>query len=131
MSWATQLVKPQNISNITVWLTVCYYHVTYAFQSKSTLYGCLNVKEFLAQNRRDIWRLSDSNVIRTHNHLVCKRTLNNLAKLASGSVFVYKLSGCGFEFHCFHLISLYLYERKVHEVLEINKLQYLIKKMEH
>ena len=27
--------------------TVCSYHVTYAFQSESTLYSCLNVKEFL------------------------------------------------------------------------------------
>ena len=27
--------------------------------------------------------LSDSNGIRTHNHLVCKQTLNHLAKLAS------------------------------------------------
>ena len=26
------------------WKTVCYYHVTYEFQSESTLYGCLNVK---------------------------------------------------------------------------------------
>ena len=26
-------------------LTVCSYHVTYAFQSESTLYICLNVKE--------------------------------------------------------------------------------------
>ena len=34
----------------------------------------------LTQNRRDIWSLSDSNGIRTHNHLVCKRTLNHLAK---------------------------------------------------
>ena len=25
-------------------LTVCFYHVTYAFQSESTLYSCLNVK---------------------------------------------------------------------------------------
>ena len=37
--------------------TICYYHVTYAFQSESTLYSCLNVKEHLAQNRRDIWSL--------------------------------------------------------------------------
>ena len=29
-------------------LTVCYYHVTYAFQGESTLYSCLNVKELLA-----------------------------------------------------------------------------------
>ena len=33
---------------------VCSYHVTYAFQSESTLYSCLNVKELLARNRREI-----------------------------------------------------------------------------
>ena len=47
-------------------LTVCYYHVTYTFQSESRLYSCLNIKKVLAQNRRDIWNLSDSNGIRTH-----------------------------------------------------------------
>ena len=30
-------------------MTVCYYHITYTFQSESTLHSCLNVKEFLAQ----------------------------------------------------------------------------------
>ena len=30
------------------------YHVTYAFQSETTLYSCLNVKELLARNRREI-----------------------------------------------------------------------------
>ena len=35
-------------------LSVCSYHVTYAFQSESTLYSCLNVKEPLARNRREI-----------------------------------------------------------------------------
>ena len=39
---------------------------------------CLNVKEFLARTRCHIWNLRDSNEIRTHNHLVRKRTLNNL-----------------------------------------------------
>ena len=29
----------------------CYHHVTYAFQSESTLCSCLNVKELLARNR--------------------------------------------------------------------------------
>ena len=57
-------------------------HVTYAFQSESTLYICLNVKELLARSRREIWSLSDCNWIRTHNHLVHKRTLNHLAKPA-------------------------------------------------
>ena len=28
-------------------LTVCYYHVTYEFQSKSTLYSYMNVKELV------------------------------------------------------------------------------------
>ena len=51
--------------------------------------------------------ISDSNGIQTHNHLVRKRTLNNLAKLTSLSlsfwVLVHELSGCGFESHCCHL----------------------------
>ena len=33
----------------------------YAFQSESTLYSCLNVKELLARNRREIWSLSACN----------------------------------------------------------------------
>ena len=60
--------------------TVCYYHAMYEFQSKSALHSCLNANELLARNRRDIWSLSDSNGIRTRNYLVCKRTLNQLAK---------------------------------------------------
>ena len=36
-----------NITNNA--MTVCYYHVTYAFQSESTLYSCLNVKELFPQ----------------------------------------------------------------------------------
>ena len=35
-------------------LTVYYYHVTYAIQSESTLYSCLNVKGLLARIRHDI-----------------------------------------------------------------------------
>ena len=51
------------------------------FQSESTLYSCLNVKELLTQNKRDIWNLSDSNGIETCYHLVRKRTLNHWTKL--------------------------------------------------
>ena len=47
-----------------------------------TLYSCLNVKELLAQNRCNIWSLSDSNGTQTHNHFVSKQTLNHLVKLA-------------------------------------------------
>ena len=43
---------------------------------------CLNVKELFSRNTHDIWSLSDSNGIRTHNnHLVRKQKLNHLAKL--------------------------------------------------
>ena len=58
------------------------------------------------------YRLSDCNWTRTHNHLVLKRTLNRLAKLAFFkwlswvvSTYLYgaELSGCGFESSCSHL----------------------------
>ena len=35
-----------------------------------------------ARNRHSYLDLSDSNRIRTHNHLVCKQAVNHLAKLA-------------------------------------------------
>ena len=35
-------------------MTVCSYHVTCAFESESTLYNCLNFKELLARNKREI-----------------------------------------------------------------------------
>ena len=65
-------------------MTVCSYYVTYLFQSESTLYSSLNVKELLARNRREIWSLSDCSWTRSHNHWIRKRkrTLNHLAKLA-------------------------------------------------
>ena len=47
-----------------------------------TLNSCLNVQELVTRSRRKIWSLSDCNWTRTHNHLVWKRTLNYLAKLA-------------------------------------------------
>ena len=76
--------------------TVCSCHVTYAFQSESTLYGCLNVKELLARSSRKIWSLSDCNWTRTQNHLVCKRTLNHLAKWLS----VLLRTDSAFEYSC-------------------------------
>ena len=61
-------------------LIVCSYHATYAFQSESKLYSCMNVKELLAQTRHEVSILSNSNWIRINKHLVHKRTLNHLAK---------------------------------------------------
>ena len=74
--------------------TVCSYHVTYAFQSESTHYSRLNLKELLTQSRSDIWSFSDCNCTPTHKHLVYERTLNHLAKLV-------KLLSC--------VVSTYLY----------------------
>ena len=91
-------------------LDLCYCHVTYAFQSQTTLYSCMNVKELLAWNKRDMWSFSDCNGIRTHKHLVRKRTLIHLYRLVSLAkwlsvllqtwllILFYK-RGCGFKFH--------------------------------
>ena len=62
------------------------YHVTCTFQSKSTLCSYLNIKELLAWSRHNIWSLSDCNATATHNHLVCKWTINHLAKLATAEL---------------------------------------------
>ena len=72
------------------WL--CFCRVTYAFKGESALSNWLIVKEIFAWNRRDIWNLSNSNGTRTHNHVICKRTLNYLAKWLSCVVGTY-LSG--------------------------------------
>ena len=79
--------------------TACYYHVTCVFHNERTLYSSLNAKEFLAQNRRDIWSLSDSNRIRTHSHLVRKLAKqDSLTKGLSGRF--QTISGCGFKSCC-------------------------------
>ena len=68
---------------VVSFLTVCYYHVTYEFQSYSTLYNvpecqgtpCSKQAPYLKFK----WQQRDSNP----QHIVPKRTLNHLAKLAS------------------------------------------------
>ena len=92
------------------YLTVGYYHVTYAFKNESTLYSCLNFKKFIVRNRRDIWSLSDSSWIRTHNQLVRKQTLNHLAKLAKWlncvvSIYMY----CAFDGEYLYVLCIWLY----------------------
>ena len=53
---ATIIFKDSFLSNKMelINLTVYSCHVTYAFQSESTLYICLNVKELLARSRHEI-----------------------------------------------------------------------------
>ena len=60
-----------------------------------------NVKKLFAQNRCDIWNLSDCNGTQTHNHIFSKRTLNRLAKLAKWlicvvSTYLYGAFNCMF-----------------------------------
>ena len=62
--------------------TVCYCHVTYEFQSESILYSLPERKGTPCSKQVPYLSLIDSNGIRTHNHLVRKRILNHLAKLA-------------------------------------------------
>ena len=52
-------------------MTVCCYHVKYAFQSESTLYSCLKVKEFLAWNvTNSVLESSRNSLLTTQfNHL--------------------------------------------------------------
>ena len=69
---------------------------------------CLNVKELPARSRHHIWSLSDSNGILTHNDLVCKWTLNHLAKLVKWlSCVVSTYPYCAFESRCSHLFFRY------------------------
>ena len=66
----------------------------------ATLYNCLDVKELLPRNRRDMWKLSDCNEIRNHNHLVRKH-LAKLAKRLSCVMSIYLHS----EFECVLIMS--------------------------
>ena len=104
-------------------MTICSCHVTYAFQSGSALYSCLNVKELLAQSRHKIWSLSDCywttecgfslkcirDMTRTYNHLHWADMYSQHSSIIwpvwlIGWVFVYELSGCGFASSSSHLV---------------------------
>ena len=63
-------------------LKCVFYHITYLLRVKLK-------KELVAQNRRDIWNLSD-----------CDLTIT---QIVNERVFVYETSVCGFESHCSHL----------------------------
>ena len=101
-SYQKQLLS--GVSVRFIWLHV-FFHVTYVFQSESRLYSCLNVKKLFARSRRKIWSLSNCNWTPTHKHLVRKRTLNHLAKLAKWlscvvSTYLYSAFDCMFlSFH--------------------------------
>ena len=51
---------------------VCYYHVTCEFHSKSTLYSLPECQGTPCSEQVPYLKLSESNGIRTYNHLVRK-----------------------------------------------------------
>ena len=65
----------------TIQLTACFYHVMYAFQTESTLYSCLNVKEILTSKAAPNLTLKLLQLNSNYNQVVPKGLLNNLAKL--------------------------------------------------
>ena len=71
---------------------VCYFHVTYTFQSEYTLFSSLNVKERLPRKRRDIWSLSE---YVTDKYSQRKPIIWPVWQ--KRWVFVYDLNDCGFE----------------------------------
>ena len=112
LTWSPTLnIRPSLLFSLLKWMSVCSYQVKYAYKRQSTLFSCMNVKEPLAQNRRNIWGLSDSNRTQAHNHIVHKRTLNHFANLAIDLVFVYELSGREFESRRSENMCLTLYQQ--------------------
>ena len=54
LSKMTSQIKCKNRRNFGSRFDCMFFHVMYVFQSESTLYSCLNVKELLARSRRVI-----------------------------------------------------------------------------
>ena len=60
---------------------------------------CVNFKELLVRSRQHSWSLSDSKEVRTHNHIVGKRTRKHIARLAKWvscvvSTYIYSAFDC-------------------------------------
>ena len=83
IEWVKHIVKQSQAVHLK--FQTCFsLHVISISRTSFTvnlLCSCLNAKESLARNRCDIWSLSEINGIRTHNYVVRKQTLNQIAKL--------------------------------------------------
>ena len=94
-------------------ILLCIIVYYYVFQSELSFYIPKKVKELLALNKRNIWRLSDYNWIWNHNHLFPKQTLNNFSKLTKWlswvvSTYLYGAFDC-ILFSCHVRISEWIY----------------------
>ena len=101
-----------------IWLYVINMSRT-SFRVDPHIIVCLNVKKLLAQSRRHIWGLSDSNEIRTHNQLLRKSKFNHLAKQPKWLICVVSTDLCG-SFDCFfyHITYGFPSESTVHSLLQ-------------
>ena len=73
-----------NMSKYISLLCVFFCHI-HGYK-ESTFCNSFTVKEFLAQDRRDIWKLTDFNGTRTNNHLHRKRRINHLVQMGECSL---------------------------------------------
>ena len=88
----------------TVHLIVCYYHVKYAYHVLPTLYSCLNVKELLARNRRDIWSLHSGNTGKLGWSSICLKIFQFEPEIMLGGMLNFKTHFmvwyCVWDEHC-------------------------------
>ena len=99
-------------------LTVCSCHVTYAFQSESSLYSCLNVKELLDIQATiecgfTLKRIRDMTRTYSQMHRTDKYSEHSSViwpVWPNGWVFVYELSGSEYESSCSHWTCLLCFQ---------------------
>ena len=94
-----------------VFLVVCYYHVTYEFQSESTLYSLPECQGTPFSYLKFKWQQRDLNP----QPLSSWMNTQTFSQAGLGWAFVYELNDCGFESRCwvFLFLSKFLREKNV------------------
>ena len=97
----------RSCGKMDIMLTVCYYHVTYAFQSESTLYSWPECQgTFCSKQARYLkftWQQWDSNPPPLSSSTSTHPFSQAGFFFQNGWVFLYELSRCGFESCSCHL----------------------------
>ena len=111
------------------WLYVIFMSDT-SFKENLRFIVCLNVKELLPLKRCHIWSLNDGNRICTHTHLICKQTLNHLAKLVRWLSCAVSTYLCG-AFGCMVLLCRTSFRVNPHSIVCLNVKEYLAQSRLH
>ena len=89
--------------NISTWKYVYQVELDSVFLSRQfyvlneqILLNCKNLKDLLARNKPDIWKLSDCNWIRTHSHLIGTQTLYHMASLGQYKWLSIRFQNCAY-----------------------------------